>query len=808
MPERLYRILLHAYPSEFREEYGAQLRQMFRDRMRSEPRMRVWIHILADLIITAPVEHFDAFCQDARGAWRFFAANRGFAAIAVLTLGLGMGANTAVFTLLNGLLFAPMPVSDPDRVVTIMRGDHAQAPPVSYADYVDLRAHSRSFTDLALHSDILMVKLGRGAATEEISAELVSDNYFRVFDIRPGLGRVFRSDESRQQVIVLSAGLWARRFGSDPEILGRGIEINGAAFVVIGIAPANFHGALVPIETDAWIPVGVAARILPEPDAFLSDRSLETCAMSGRLGPGVSRRRAESELQAIDRQLAAQYPRPHNLRLNPEDRVLRVVKMEGVAVTFLRRRIEAAGGFLMAVVALVLLICCANVAHMLLARMAARRREMAVRLAIGARRRRLIRQLLTESMLLAAMGTLLAILIAAWAPRAIMHMIPNGDGYTRVINTGINQNVLLFAAAVAILTGVLFGIAPALEASRGEWISGLKDGYSGEGRGRRLRFRSLLVAGQIAISFVLLAAAALFLGSLARTEAIDPGFNTRSTFFLTIDTHEKRWAPAQQLAFLDQVRQRVAAVQGIDEATFASHVPFDIFSARAMQIRVVEHEQPDRIDYDAVAPGYFDAMQIPLRNGRAIEDRDHANSPPVAVINATMARKLFPGEDPLGRQLRRESGAPITIIGVAGDGKYRALTEDPLPHLYVPLAQVSDAADRVKLIVRTAGDPAPWIAPVLAQIQAIDPNLPILHVNTMSGYVRSNLGTQRGTVELLAIFGSLALALASLGIYGVVSHSVAQRTHEIGIRMAVGAGRGDVAWMILVESSGLALAGI
>jgi putative ABC transport system permease protein len=809
LSDRLYWVLLHAYPSEFRDEYGPQLRQVFRDRLRRPGQggvIRLWAHTLADLAVTAPAEHFDAFQQDVHSALRFFFSNPGFTAVAVMCLGLGIGANTAIFSLLNGLLFGQLPVGQPEQLFTVVRGRLSDAPPVSYPDYLDFQKQTQSFSDLSLTSDTYIVKLGAGAQTEQIACQLVSGNYFQVLRLNAALGRMLQPDEP---VIVLSDGLWKRRFGGDPGILGRTVAVNGVQLTVIGVAPESFHGDMVPLETAAWMPIDLLPQILPD-DAPMLSRNARCCGMHGRLKPGVTRLQAETELQAVDQQLWQAYPRTNASSVRPEDRILRVTKMEGVVVMFLRKQVITVGGFMMAVVALVLLISCANVANLLLARVAARRQEMAIRLAMGARRGRLIRQLLTESTLLALMGAAAALLIAAWAPHAIAGLVPvTGYGSSFAIQGDIDRRVLAFAALLAALTGVLFGLAPALEASRADLVSMLKEGRASGATGRRFGLRGLLVVGQIAVSFVLLIGAGLFLRSLAKTQSVDPGFNTTNTFFLGVDLDEKQWPHVRRIAFLDELREGIQSVAGVESATVANHVPLDR-SGQFHSIRIIpQGHEADRITFEAVAPRYFATLGIPLLNGRVLDDTDRANSPAAAVINATMARQYWPGENVIGKQIRMNDRG-LSVVGVVGDGKYGALGEDPRPCMYIPLSQSGpdSSTSRVKLIVRTAADPKQMIAPVVAQIQTINPNLPILRIKTMAEHLRDGLRSERATTTLFGVFGFLALGLASVGIYGVISHTVAQRTHEIGIRMAMGARRLDVLRMVLRQSMVLASVGI
>ena len=797
MSERLYAFLLRAYPADFRDEYGAQLRQVFRDGL-SQRGASVWPRVLADLAASAVREHFDVLIQDVRAAVRFFGANPGFFAVAVVCLGLGIGANTAMFSILNGLLFAQMPVDAPDRLFTIDQSGTTQAPGTSYLNFIYFQKQAHSFSGLFLNSDLYTLRLGSGTQTVQVSCEMVSENYFQRTRHSAGAGPVLFSEEAEQPVGVISDGLWKRRFGADPGILGQAITVNGVRLTVIGVAPENFHGTLPPWNTAMWVPVGLMPR-LSAPDAnTLENRFANCCAMGGRLAPGISPKQAEAELQTIDRQLREAYPQPEPSR-TPAPAV-RLIKMQGVTVSFIRKWILTMGLFLMAVLGLVLLISCANVANILLARAAVRRREIAIRLAMGARRSRLVRQLLTEGALLSITGTAAALVLASWTQHAMARL----PAYR--VPAGIDSKVLLFSVLLAVATALLSALAPALSASRPDLIPALKEGSRNGAPGRRFGARGLLVAGQISVSFVLLIAAGLFIRSLASTESIDPGFNTSHTFFVTVDVSER--SAAERTAFAGELQKRISIMNGVASASVANHLPLDLSEFYSAEMIAEGHDQPDHIEFSAVAPHYFDALEIPLVNGRIFDERDAANSTPVAVINTTMARHEWPDENPIGKRIRIGNLTRF-VVGVAGDGKYRFLAEPPTSFVYVPLSQSNAAiTSKLRLVVRTPGDPRPLIQPVLAQLRSMDANLPVIGVKTMTVHVRDSLNQQSITSGLLALFGLLALGLACVGIYGVISHAVAQRTHEIGVRMAIGAGRGGVLRMILKESVALAAAGI
>jgi putative ABC transport system permease protein len=795
--DRLYRLLLHAYPAEFRDEYGTQLLQLFEDRRREAGTLATCAFAFVDLIKTAPAEHVDILWRDLRSAVRYLRSHPGFTLVAILSLALGLGANTAIFSLLHATLFNELPVRDPQQLVSIGRGGAGDAPPFSYLDYEDLRARATSFSGVFIHSDLYLVKLGRGAEIQETSCEFVSPNYFETLGIGAALGRAFVAEDAAKPVVVIGDGLWKRRFNADPAVLGRAIRINRTDFTVIGVAPESFHGVLIPWNTTAWIPVRLMPVLIPEDAGVLADRLADCCGVIARLKPGVSRAQAEAEMSVLAHPLAEADARPRTTRREPGWEELHLSGMEGVVPKFIRGRIATLLGFLMAVTALVLLIACANVANLLLARVAARRGEIAIRLAVGARRGRLIRQLLTESALLTLAAAAATLFLAVYGPRAIASLSPY------FIDARVNLPVLAFSAAAALITTIAFGLAPALEASRTDLVSTLKENRSTGGHARTFGLGEALATAQVAASFTLLVAAGLFLRSLAGLQAIDPGFDTAHTFFVRMDLADLHWNPAQQDAFVEDLRRRVEHVEGTRAETFATHVPLELTASRSAPFDI--DGQTGDTWTDIVAPRYFETLAIPVITGRAIDDRDRSNATPAVVVNATLARRYWHGQNPVGRQMR-VGGIARLVIGVAANVKHRFAGEDPTMVAYIPLAQ-SPSSD-LRLIVSTSGDPSKSIAPVLAQIRAIDPDVPLMRIRSMTTHVAESFGPQRGTAELAGLFGILALGLACLGIYGVIAHSVARRTHEIGIRMAMGARRRDVVRMVVGQSVRLACVGV
>jgi predicted permease len=794
--DRIYRFLLHAYPGEFRDEYSRDLVQLFRDNLRDSGVLGTWLLALNDLIRTAPAQHFDILRRDLKSAIRYFAAHPGFALVAILSLALGLGANTAIFSLLNATLYNDLPVRDPHQLVSIARGGLGDAPPFSYPDYLDLRAGATSFSDLIFHSDVYTLKFGRGAETEAAGSEFVSPNYFETLGVSAALGRTFVTSDAREPVVILSDALWRRRFAADPSVLGRQIRVNGADLTVIGIAPASFHGVLVPWSTAAWLPIELLPRLVEEDAAVLTSRFSDCCGVIGRLKPGVSRAQAQAEIAVLGRQLAAANPRPRADRRERGWGELHLASMQGVVPQFVRARMAMLLAILMTIATLVLLIACANVANLLLARVAERRAEIGIRLAIGARRGRLIRQLLTECALLTFIAAIATLFLATQGPRAIAAFSPY------VIDAHLDLKVFGFAALGAILTTLAFGLAPALEASRTDLVSALKENRRTGARAGRFGFTSALVVAQVAASFALLTGAGLAARSFWTLSGAYPGFDPSHAFLLRFDLGSKHWNAAQQGVFLDNLLGRVDGIAGVRSESLTTHAPLEIVAQSAP---LELEDDAGQVWLDAVRSRYFETLSIPMIAGRPIEDRDRANSALVAVVNTTLARRIWEGENPVGQEIRL-GGATRTVVGVVATVKHRFASEEPAPVAYIPLSQAP--ATDLRLVVRTLADPSNVIAPVLAEFQSLDPDIPVVQVQTMAEHTAASLGPQRSTAGLISLFAILSLALASVGIFGVIAHSVSRRTHEIGIRMAMGAHRRDVVRMVVGQSLTLATIGI
>jgi predicted permease len=750
---------------------------------------------------------------DLRYAIRSLLKTPGFAAVAVFTLALGIGANSAIFSLINGVLLRPPAgVVDPGRVVTIYTSDFSSGPfgTSSFPDFQVVQSETSVFSSVAVY-DLRLLALAVGDQAEMITGQAVSGDFFSLLGTVPERGRLLGPDDARvaggEAVVVLSDGLWRRRFGGDAGVVGRDVRLNGHGFRVVGVAARGFGGLLRGIGVDAWIPVTMIPVLSPGSDdlTHLGSRGF---MMAARLRPGVTLGQAQARLVALARQRFEQFPN-YWRTVSGEGRQLTVLSEAQTRVPPQGRGMAlGAAGILLTAVGLVLLIACANIANLMLARATRRRREIAVRLSLGATRGQLIRHLLTESFLLAALGAGVGLLLTQWLTDAAAAIRVSFLPVQITLDLGVDARVLSFTALVAIVTGVAFGLVPALRASRPNVVAELKREAT-VGRGRWVTLRNALVVSQVAVSLVLLVGAGLFLRSLGRAEAVDPGFDPSNTALVTFDLESNGFSEDRGRLFYRELQEQVGALPGVELATLAYSVPLgDCCSRRGIAIEgyAPRPGESTEINWNVVGTNYFRALRVPVVQGRAFTPQDRVGAPLVAMVNQAFARRYWPGQNAVGKRvgLRGDQGPFAEVVGVARDGKYRSLGEDPVPFLYVPFEQ--QYRSPMTLYVRTAGDPAALLPVLRNEVKALAPGLPLMNPTTLEDASAVALLPHRIGAALLTALGGLAALLAVLGLYGVLAYSVTQRTREFGIRGALGAARRQL--MVQVVSEGMLLAGV
>jgi predicted permease len=742
--------------------------------------------------------------HDARYALRGLRRSPGFTVAAVVTLAVGIGANTAIFAMLDRLLLRPLPVEAPERLVQIVtdRGENGINHNLSLPGVQALREQTSAFSGV-LASTPLALGLGGPDGSTRIAGAGVSGDYFSVLGLRPAAGRWFAADEAvpgrPAQVAVVSHGFWVGSLAADPRAIGREIRLNDRPFTVIGVAPRGFEGLVRGSSVDVWLPL--PALLLVHDMGACPDRpGCSWLDVFARLAPGVSRATAQAALAAGDAgRITA------GLQFQGERRVLR----DGAAgVLFRVGAIEQPLTILMAAVAVLLLIACGNVAALLLVRARGRRREIAVRLALGAGRGRLVRQLLTESVLLAGLGGALGLLIAGWTGGLLSGYRPPG-GDVLVVATGLDGRVLGFAAVVSLATVLLFGLVPAVGASRPEVVPALKGASRDRARGgwRSVGIRDGLVVGQVALSVVLVVGAALLMRTVQNLQEVNLGFDPHGVLLASVDVEMRQHPPARTAAFYESLLERVRALPAVQGATLATTVWPNPGGWNWGGVRLEGFYGPEddvSFDVNLVGPGYFSALDIPMLQGRALDARDRG-APAVAVVNETMARRYWPAGDVLGRRIYRDSTHFYEIVGIAPDGKYRDLREAPQATVFLPfLASPRPAAT---LFVRSAGPPLTLAPAVRAAVADLDAGVPVFDVRTLDTHVGFARARERLAANVVALFGAIALGLAALGLYGVLAAGVRQRTREVGVRVALGARPVDVSRLFLGRAALLVAAG-
>ena len=753
--------------------------------------------------------------SDIQYAVRVLRKTPGFTTVAILSLALGIGANSAMFSLADALLFRPLPVPSPSQVVTV--SDSAPDLPVgafgfiSYPDYVDLRDKNKSFASLtAATYTFAGVAEQRDALPQVRIALTVSGNFFRALQIEPALGRTFTAEEDRvpgrDAVAVLSYDTWEQRFAADPNVVGRAIRVNDVEFTVIGVAPKKFTGIQPLVHPDLYLPVMMLPRLSADPNVNpLEHRVSRMFIVKGRLKPGVSQAQANAEMATIASGLAASYPDTNH----SHGVLVRTEIQARMAQSPLNANFAA---MLLCVAGLVLIIACANVANLLLSRAQARSREMAVRLAIGATRRRLLRQLLTESLILSVAGAALGLFFAEYGADYFNRLKLSGD-LPVSLDVQLDTRVLIFSLIAAVLSALLFGLAPAIRSAKTDLVPALK---TAETSGRRSRTwgRNSLVIAQVALSLVLLSATSLFVQTLRAVVRSNPGFRTDHLMMMSFNPSLVHYSPEQTRNFFRTLAERARELPGVESAALTQTVPFDGASVATNNIAPEAYQFPkgkesDPVLCNIVDEHYFETIGTPVVRGRAIQATDTDTSAHVAVINQFMAEHYWPHQDPIGKRFRSlgRDASWIQVVGVAKDSTYLAFGEPRLSFLYLPVAQ--QPLTGLTLLVETPGDAAALVEPLRNLVRSVDARQPIYNVRTMREYFRTQgLQTMHLVVNLVGTMGLLGLSMALVGLYGLISYSVSRRTREIGIRIAIGAQQLDVLRIVLRQGMLLAIIGV
>ncbi|HEX8175887.1 MAG TPA: ABC transporter permease [Pyrinomonadaceae bacterium] len=749
--------------------------------------------------------------QDIRYGGRVLLKKPVFTTVIILALALAIGANTAIFSVINAILLRPLAYDRPERLVMLWEANMKKGwglAPTSYLNFTDMKEQNKLLEGLAAFTDSSFNLTGRDEP-ERVKGLISSANLFSLLGVKPARGRAFLPDEDVNpkagRVLVLSWGLWQRRFGGDPNVIGQNVLLNDESYTVVGVMPEDFHfpplftatvgSARITIaEADLWL--------LLTPDDVPKGRELRTLFLLGRLKEGTTLEQARAEMSAIARRLETDYPIPNT----------------GLEIKVIPLQQQVAGDIglplfiLFGAVSFILLIACANITNLLLARATERQKEIGIRQALGATRLRLVRQLLTESVLMSLLGGAAGLLLAYWGIKLITGF---GPTLPRTKEIGIDLTVLLFTLLVSVLTAVIFGLSPALQLSKADFNEVLKEGGRNPGGGRRRRLHRFLVISEVALSLVLLIAAGLMIKSLLRLQKVNPGFNPDNLLTMNLFLPKSKYGEEyRQAAFQQRLLERVAALPGVEGAATVDDLPFgemqQIYGFNIEGQATSEPSARPRAYFRTVSPDYFRVMGIPLVKGRTFSEQDKQDAEKVVMINDAVARRYWPGEDPLNKHIKRgrsESNSPwLTVVGVVGSANQTALTIAPQPEIYLPYLQNTGPA--MTLVTRTASNPKGSLPSVQREVSALEKDLPVSDVKLMTDLLSTSIGQPRLYTLLLGIFAFLAIVLTALGIYGVMSYSVTQRTHEIGVRMALGAQPSDILKMVIRESVFLTLCGL
>ena len=753
--------------------------------------------------------------QDVRYAMRTLAKSPSFTAAVIVSLALGIGANTTIFTLLNTLFLNPLPVERPAELVAVFTTANRNATqfgnllPLSYPNLKDFRERTDALKDLAAYSPPLALAFMTADGPERVFAQLVTGNYFDVLGVRPIAGRFFTSDDDRtpgaHPIAVIGYGLWQRRFGGRFDAIGETIALNRHTITIVGVAPEGFKGVTSMFGPELWLPSMMSAQFQPrQSGSWLDERAAVVFSAFGRLRPGVTLTQADANLKTIASALEHEHPDQ-----NAGRSVTVMPIAEATIFPGMRGTLMLAGGVLMAIVGLVLLIACSNVANLLLARASARRQEVAVRLALGATRTRLVRQLVTESLLLGAAGGALGFAFGIWG-RDLLWAARPAVVANNFVELRIDTHVFAFALVLSIATGVLFGIIPAVRASRADLVGALKLEPPLVRGGRRLTVANVLLVGQVAFSLVALVTAALFVRSLQRAHDVDLGYDTRPLAILSVNLAQGGYDEARGRQFARDVRDRIERVPGITAVSWSTNMPLWANQYRRVSIDGAAPSKQSDLPLALVTTvdvDYFKVLGFGMTQGRDFTSGDSEKGMAVAIVNDRMAERYWPNQNPIGHTFRFDSDPTARhVIGIVKTIKYQTLGETPQPAVYLPFRQ--NYADGLVLYVRSSGEPARAIGTVQREVHAMDPHVPLENASSVDDLIDQSLWMMRIATGLLAVFGALAIALASVGLYGLMAYSVNQRRRELSVRMALGADRGAVLRLVVREGMTLVAIGI